>query len=87
MEDSKISNEEKIELVKKVVELVPPVPIEEVSPVPVEEESKNIEKPAVDPLLTTEKEIEQKLEEFNEEEKEKELEPIKPVEIDPKKAS
>ena len=56
MDDSKLSALEKIELVKKVVDQVPTPQEEPIIP------------PTIDPELTTPEEVEQKLEEFQEEE-------------------
>ena len=56
MDDSKLSALEKIELVKKVVDQVPTPQEEPIIP------------PTIDPKLTTPEEVEQKLEEFQEEE-------------------
>ena len=56
MDDSKLSALEKIELVKKVVDQFPTPQEEPIIP------------PTIDPELTTPEEVEQKLEEFQEEE-------------------
>lgn len=83
MNDSNLSNEQKIEFVKQVVTELPPSPVA----AKIDDTAIKVDKQAVDPDLTTEKEIEQKLVEFREEEKQTIAEPEKPVELDPRKVA